>query len=210
VGINGGLTNAEAILAIQSNDSDADGFSNLIEITDTINFTNTPTFPGLTQSNKGSTSNIPLAEIEPYLTPSGGADTTPPFVVVGSPNGGENLNASSYYAISYTATDASGVAYVNVYLSDDGGMNFKPVATSVTPGTGFSWFAQSSRQSGHIRVVAYDNAGSPLGRQQRRLRSPAGRRPRADDSEGRGPGRDAAARGRDSRRPGRLVRLVSR
>jgi cytochrome c553 len=162
VGINGGLTNEQAILAIQGSDSDADGFSNLIEITDTINFTNTPTFPGLTQSNKGSTSNIPLAEIEPYLTPSGGTDTTPPFVVVGSPNGGENLNASSYYAIAYTATDASGISHVNVYLSDDGGMNFKPVATNVTPGTGYSWFVPNRPGSlNHIRVVAYDNAGNP-------------------------------------------------
>jgi len=162
VGINAGLTNQQAILAVQSNDSDADGFSNLIEITDTIDFSNTPTFPGLTQGNRGSTSNIPLAEIEPYLTPSGGTDTTPPVVTVGTPNGGENLSAGSYYAIAYTATDASGISHVNVYLSDNGGMSFKPVATNVTPGTGYSWFVPNRPGSvNRIRVVAYDNAGNP-------------------------------------------------
>ncbi|MBN1504982.1 MAG: hypothetical protein JW952_07970, partial [Candidatus Eisenbacteria bacterium] len=101
VGIGNGLTNEQAILAIQSSDSDADGFSNLIEITDVINFNNTPTFPGLTQANKGNTINIPAAEIEPYLTPSGGTDTTPPDVTVSSPNGGENLVADAYHAVAY-------------------------------------------------------------------------------------------------------------
>jgi hypothetical protein len=161
VGINNGLTKTDAILAIQNDDSDADGFANLTEITDTINFGNTPTFPGLTQSNKGSTSNVLLAEIEPYLTPSGGADTTPPVVTVGSPNGGENLSASAYYAIAYTATDASGISHVNIYLSDDGGISFKPVATGATPGTGFSWFIPNRPGNlNRIRVVAVDNAGN--------------------------------------------------
>lgn len=90
VGLNSGLNNSQAILAIENADSDNDGFTNLVEITSTL-FANTPTFPGLTQLNKNSVSNIPVSEVEPYLTPSGGLDTTPPSVAVLSPNGGENL-----------------------------------------------------------------------------------------------------------------------
>jgi cytochrome c553 len=160
VGLNGGLTNSQAILAVESVDSDADGFSNLVEVTSVV-FGNTPTFPGLTQSNKNNVVNIPVAEIEPYLTPSGGGDTTPPDVVVSSPNGGEILSAGSYRAVSFTATDASGISHVNVYLSDDGGATFKPVAKDEPPGTGFSWFVPNRPGVvNRIRVEAYDNAGN--------------------------------------------------
>ena len=48
-----GLTNEQAILAIESDDSDGDGYSNLVEITDTANFGNTPTFPGYDSGNAG-------------------------------------------------------------------------------------------------------------------------------------------------------------
>jgi hypothetical protein len=161
VGLNGGLTKAEAILAIENDDSDSDGFINLVEITDVANFGNTPTFPGLYEGNKGNVVNIPVSEIEPYLTPSGGSDTTAPVVVVSSPNGGENLDAASYYSISYTAMDESGIAYVNVYMSDDGGASFKPVARNEAPGTGFSWFVPHRPGPTRIRVEAVDNAGNP-------------------------------------------------
>jgi len=50
------------------------------------------------------------------------------------------MDANSYYAISYTATDASGISRVNVYLSDDSGVTHKPVAKTEAPGTGLSWF----------------------------------------------------------------------
>jgi hypothetical protein len=161
VGRNSGLTDPEAILAIENHDSDADGFSNIVEITDIANFANTPTFPGLISSNKTSTINIPLAEIEPYLTPSGGTDTIPPSVTVGSPNGGEVLGANTYYAISYTISDASGISHINIYLSGDGGTTFKSVATNVPEGTGFSWFVPNRPGSANlIRVEAVDNAGN--------------------------------------------------
>lgn len=95
VGLNNGLTNVQAILAIQNADSDADGFTNLVEITDVAHFGNTPTFPGLTSGNVGSTSNIPLAEIVPYLTPANSSDTTPPSVTVLAPAGGAALDRKS-------------------------------------------------------------------------------------------------------------------
>ncbi len=77
VGINNGLTNDQAIAAVENEDSDNDGYTNLTEITSTL-FTNTPTFPGLTSTNATSTVNILLSEIQPYLTPMGSSDTTPP------------------------------------------------------------------------------------------------------------------------------------
>jgi hypothetical protein len=161
VGRNNGLTDQQAILAIQNVDSDADGFINLTEITGVVDFGNTPTFPGLNSSNKGSVVNIPVAEIEPYLTPSGGTDTTPPTVTVNSPNGGENTQASTYYAISYSASDASGISHVNVFLSDDSGLTLMPVAMNQAPGTGFSWFVPNRPGSANrIRVEAIDNAGN--------------------------------------------------
>jgi len=161
VGIQGGLSNADAILAIEGEDSDADGFTNLVEITDTVNFGNTPTFPGLQESNKNSTLNIPLSEIEPYLTPSGGSDTTPPAVTVLSPNGGEVLAAEATVTVTYTATDSSGVSHVNAYLSDDGGSDWKQVAAN-QPATGsLSWFVPNlpGTQS-RIRIEAVDNAAN--------------------------------------------------
>lgn len=161
VGLNGGLSNLEAILAIETDDSDADGFINLTEVTDVVTFSNTPTFPGLTISNYSGAMNVNLAEVEPYLTPSGSSDTTPPDVAVGSPNGGESIDAHTYYPIAYTATDASGISSVNIYLSDDGGTTWKFVAKNEAPGTGFSWFVPNlPGGASRIRVEAFDGAGN--------------------------------------------------
>ncbi len=161
VGLNNGLSNLEAIVAIDDNDSDADGFPNNVEASDTVSFANTPTFPGLTQGNKGSTANIPIEEITPYLTPAGGTDIVPPTVTITSPNGGENATAENYFAILYDAADEGGISNVDVYLSDDGGLTFKPVALNEPPGTGFSWFVPNRPgNANRIRIVAFDNSGN--------------------------------------------------
>ena len=44
-------------------DSDGDGYTSLVEITNTILFANTPTFPGLSPANAASAVNIPQSEI---------------------------------------------------------------------------------------------------------------------------------------------------
>lgn len=161
VGLNNGLSNEQAIIAIENNDSDADGFTNLIEITAIGTFANTPTFPGLTATNYTGVIHVDPADVQPYLKPTGSSDTIPPVVTVGSPNGGENLNANSYFAISYTASDESGIAHVNIYLSDDSGLTFKPVATNHPVGTGFSWFVPNRPGTANrIAVEAVDNAGN--------------------------------------------------
>ncbi len=161
VGLNNGLSNLEAILAVENGDADGDGFVTLTEVTDVATFGNTPTFPGLTAGNAGSAVNIPLGEIEPYLTPSGSTDTTPPEVTVTSPNGGESMSAGSYFAIGYSATDDGGISKANLFLSDDGGATFKPVARNEPPGTGFSWFVPNwPGGANKIRVEAVDTAGN--------------------------------------------------
>jgi hypothetical protein len=161
VGLNNGLSNLDAILAIHNNDSDADGFLNYVEASDTANFNNTPTFPGLKSSNVNSALNVTIAEILPYLTPSGSSDTIPPTVTVLDPNGGESATAESYYAIQYSADDESGISHVDVYFSDDGGATYKAAARNEPVGTGFSWFVPN-RPGGQsrIKVVAVDNAGN--------------------------------------------------
>jgi hypothetical protein len=161
VGIKQGLTNEQAILAIDGLDSDADGYSNHVEVTDLADFSNTPTFPGLTQSNASNTVNIPISEIEPYLTPTGGTDVTPPDVSVSAPNGGESIVADTYFAVIYSASDASGISYVNVYFSDDGGATYEPAVNSLAPGTGYSWFVPNiPGGTSRVKVVAYDMAGN--------------------------------------------------
>jgi len=162
VGLNNGLTLTDAILAIDGTDSDADGYINSVEISDITNFSNTPTFPGLTEGNKNSVINVLVSDVEPHLTPSGAADTIPPNVSVLDPAGGENLQAETYHSVLFDASDASGINRVDVFHSDDGGGTWKQVARSEPPGTGFSWFVPNfPGPANRIKVVAYDNAGNP-------------------------------------------------
>ena len=160
IGLGSGLSDNQAIQAIHNDDSDNDGYPNSVEILSTL-FSNTPTFPGLTEGNKTNTSNIPVGEIEPYLTPAGGSDTIPPVVTVLSPNGGGSNQAGSFTSVTYTATDASGILFIDVYLSDDGGSNYKFVGKN-EPHTGsFSWFVPNRPGgSNRIKVVAIDSVGN--------------------------------------------------
>ena len=94
-----------AILGLGSLDSDLDGFSNDVEITDTINFSNTPTFPGLKPANIGNVdiATVDVADILNNLIPSTGSDTTPPVVTVIAPNG--PFNADRQYC-NYRSMDS--------------------------------------------------------------------------------------------------------
>ncbi|HUU82699.1 MAG TPA: Ig-like domain-containing protein [Phycisphaerae bacterium] len=148
-----------AILGLDGLDSDGDGFSNGIEITDTVNFVNTPTFPGLTPANLASVSNVDLADIQPYLLPSTGGDTTPPTVSLTAPNGGETLVANSGTTVQWFADDASGIATIDLYVSLDNGATFKPVAQSLSNTGSHTWFpANRPTVQAVFRAVATDNA----------------------------------------------------
>ncbi|MHC5173362.1 MAG: Ig-like domain-containing protein [Planctomycetota bacterium] len=131
-----------AILALGSLDSDGDGYSNDVEITDTITYGNTPTFPGLKASNVGGVINVALADIQTNLTPSSGSDTTPPVVTVIAPNGGETLTANAPTTVEWTATDTdgSGVASIDLYLSLDNGSSFSLVAQGLSNSGSYTWF----------------------------------------------------------------------
>jgi hypothetical protein len=148
-----------AILSLDGDDSDGDGFSNGLEITDTISYDNTPTFPGLTPGNIGSVSNVSVGEIQNHLVPSSGVDTTPPDVTVDSPDGGETLTANAATTILWTATDASGVAGVDIYFSDDDGISYRTVALGLENTGSYSWHpANRPTTEGIISIEAIDNA----------------------------------------------------
>ena len=151
-----------AILALGPLDSDGDGFSNDVEITDTTTYGNTPTFPGLKASNVGNVvGGVDLADIQTHLTPSAGSDTTPPVVTVIAPNGGETLTANSAAIVQWTATDegGTGVASITLYLSLDNGATFSLIANSVSNSGSFTWFpANRPSTQAILRVEATDNA----------------------------------------------------
>ena len=160
VRLNQGMTAAQAIAAVANLDADNDTHSNLTEITSTL-FSNTPTFPGLATGDHTLVSHVNTAEIIPYLVPTGGADVTPPSVTVTSPNGGQVFAAHSTQNITWSATDASGIAYVKVDVSFDGGATFKPMSFQEANDGTFAWFVPNFPGAGTIvRVVAKDNAGN--------------------------------------------------
>jgi hypothetical protein len=160
-GLNGGLSNEQAILAIELNDSDNDGFINLVEITDVANYTNTPTFPGLKESNLGQVLNVSTTDIEDYLTPVGALDEIDPVVSVLAPDGGESLPANVVTTISWTATDNTGVSHVDIAFSEDGGASWKPVATDLPNDGAFDWHVHNyPGPNTLVRVQAYDYAGN--------------------------------------------------
>jgi hypothetical protein len=149
----------QAVAAIEGQDPDGDGFSTLIEVTDTINFSNTPTFPGLTPANVGNVSDVELSEIQAYLVPSAGGDDIPPDVTVIAPDGGETLIGNTATTVQWIAGDASGIAAINIYLSDDNGVSFFPEALGLSNTGEYTWFpANRPTTQAILRIEAIDNA----------------------------------------------------
>jgi hypothetical protein len=149
----------QAVVSIENLDCDTDGYNTLVEVTDTVTFGNTPTFAGLTPANIGQVSGVDVTEIQLYLVPSTGQDLTPPEVTVTSPNGGELLTGNNSAMATWTATDASGIAAIDLYLSLDNGATFKPVAIGLSNTGSHTWFPANRPTSQAIfKVVATDNA----------------------------------------------------
>lgn len=153
-----------AMVFIQNEDNDGDGYSNLTEITDTFTYGNTPTFPGLTPANVGGVSNVAVSDIQDHLVPMTASDTTPPTVTVLFPNGGEILTANSAINVQWTAIDASGIARVDILLSEDDGGKFRILAQKLTQSgtTGQATIFIPNRPTslGRIRIEAADNASN--------------------------------------------------
>ncbi|MEN7973291.1 MAG: multiheme c-type cytochrome, partial [Verrucomicrobiota bacterium] len=157
-----GKDSEAAILTIRWFDSDGDGKLNEIEITDTNNYSNTPTFPGLSVANVGDVSLVDVEEIEDYLTPSTGVDTNPPTVTVYIPNGGETEIGNAATTIAWLAEDDEGtVVGIDLYVSLDNGSTYTPIVKGI-PNTGnFTWFVSNRPTSNAlIKVEAIDNAGN--------------------------------------------------
>jgi len=149
----------DAILSIQLGDPDGDGFTTLVEVTDTINYINTPTFPGLTPGNVGGVTQVDVADIQDYLVPTAGGDTTPPDVALISPDGGELLTANASTTVVWVAGDASGIAGINLYVSLDGGVSYAPVAVGLSNTGSHTWFpANRPTTQALFLVEAIDNA----------------------------------------------------
>jgi hypothetical protein len=149
----------QAVQSIESEDSDSDGFSTLIEVTDVTTFSNTPTFPGLTPANLSSVTNVNTSEIQTHLVPTTGDDTTPPSVTVIVPNGSETYTANTGTTIQWIAGDASGIAAIDLYVSIDNGVTYKPIVFGLSNTGSYTWFPANRPTTVAIfRVVAIDNA----------------------------------------------------
>lgn len=159
-GLGGQSGPSNAMMAIRFLDSDGDGFSSQTEITNKA-YANTPTFPGLSITNLGLVQNVTPAEVQPYLTPTVGADTTPPSIVVTKPNGGESFVAGRYTNVTWTASDASGIAAIHIHESLDGGATFSPVILGLSNSGSYAWVpANRPTTNARIKVVAVDGAAN--------------------------------------------------
>ena len=149
------------ITSLDGLDSDGDGYITNVEVTDLANYGNTPTFPGLTSSNVSQITNVDPADVLPYLTPTAAMDVTPPSVTVLSPNGGQSYNAETTQLITWIASDASGIASVDIYLSDDGGMTYRAMLMAEpNDGEQALFIPNYPGIATRIIVSALDNAGN--------------------------------------------------
>ncbi|MHC4131261.1 MAG: hypothetical protein ACYSR3_04595 [Planctomycetota bacterium] len=148
-----------AIFGLGGNDSDGDGFTNDVEITDTTTYLNTPTFPGLTPSNLSLIANVDEADVNPHVVPSAGVDTNEPNVVVLVPDGNETYIANVNDTVQWLATDAGDISSIDLYISIDNGVTFKPIELGLADTNSYDWFpANRPTTQAIIRVVATDNS----------------------------------------------------
>ncbi|MBI2956731.1 MAG: hypothetical protein HYY26_05405, partial [Acidobacteria bacterium] len=91
-------------------------------------------------------------------------DTTPPAVSVTRPNGGEKLFTGTSYLIEWTASEAVGLSFFDVFFSTNGGASFNPVPGCTGLGGGArscTWAAPGpTTTQGRIRVTAQDSSGN--------------------------------------------------
>lgn len=159
-GLNSNSGRSNAFWVVKNLDPDGDGFTAQTEVTAT-GYANTPTFPGLQASNLIYTMNITQSVVQLYLTPTIAVDTTPPSITVTKPNGGETFIANRTTNITWTASDASGVAAIHIYVSLNNGVTFTPVALGVPNSGSYSWIpANRPTTTAKIKIVAVDGAAN--------------------------------------------------
>jgi hypothetical protein len=147
--------------AYTNTDWEGDGYTAVFEITNRI-FANAPTFPGLQASNLNLATGVTLSDVQPYLTPKSGTDTTPPTVTVTKPNGGEVYTANRWTNITWNASDPSGIIAIHIYESLDNGATYRPLALGLTNSGSYDWVPANrpATNSARIRVVAVDGVGN--------------------------------------------------
>ena len=149
-----------AIETIRNLDSDTDSYPTDVEVTG-AGFSNTPTFPGLSSANVGSIVNISQSLVTPYLTPTTTVDTTPPSVTLSTPNGGETLTANTLASATWTASDSSGIANVQLLISIDGGTTYTPLILNLSNTGTADWFpANRPTTQALLKVIATDGAAN--------------------------------------------------
>ena len=90
-----------------------------------------------------------------------GVDTAPPAVTVISPNGGEELNVSTSYKITWDASDNVGVTSVDIYYSTDGGATYHNIATGEANDGAYNWTVPNTPSTRcKVKVVAHDAAAN--------------------------------------------------
>lgn len=151
----------QAINFIRNEDADLDGFSQLVEITDTSTYSNTPTFPGLSLANVGQISGVPQSEVLGYLVPTTGADTQAPVVTITSPNGSESWTAGTVHALTWTATDNVGVIAVDLFYRKGTSEPWEMLARDLANSGSFTWHVHNTPSTGaRVRAVARDAAAN--------------------------------------------------
>jgi len=149
-----------AIEALGSDDQDNDGYTTDVEVLDG-SYYNTPTFPGLAAGDIAGVQNVNLADIQPYLVPSVGVDTTPPTVSVDYPNGLETVTGNNEVVILWTADDDQGVGGIDLFYSEDNGTNFTQIVLGTSNTGSYSWFpANRPTTQAVIKAIAVDNSGN--------------------------------------------------
>ena len=151
-----------AILSVEGADAEGDGYTTVVEVTDTITYTNTPTFPGLDVNNVGAISGVDPADVYAYLSPTTGSDTEPPNVTVLSPNGAEAWLGGTLHPVTWIATDNVGVTSIDIDYRTNGTEDWKPIARGLPNSGSFDWFVHHTPTvEGHVRVTARDAVGNP-------------------------------------------------
>ncbi len=94
------------------------------------------------------------------LNPAG--DTEDPVVTVLSPDGGETWPVDSFFDITWTATDNTGVTSIDILLSSDGGATYPhAIATGETNDGSYSWLVDvAPTTQARVKVIAYDAAAN--------------------------------------------------
>lgn len=160
-----GKNATDAVQYVRGQDAESDGFTTDTEVTNTTTYANTPTFPGLKTSNTNLIVNLTaaqLAELAGYLTPVIGGDTTPPAVTLFSPNGGQIITANRATNVTWTATDASGIASINLFLTLDNGASWQQIARGLGNTGSYSWVPSDRPATNlcRLKVVAADIYGN--------------------------------------------------